>query len=167
MDLHRHVGDLQHQLATAAAAGGDESRELAARLTAPLDAAARLVLLEALAEAAAEISTDLAPGSVDLRLRGGSTEFVVTPAVGTTPPSRVSDPGPGPGSRPQEAEGAATSRTTLRLPDHLKARTEIAAAREGVSVNTWLVRAVTTALEQESVSSPPGRTGRRVTGWVY
>ncbi|NAZ88857.1 histidine kinase, partial [Kineococcus sp. T90] len=45
MELTRYVDDLQRQLATAAGAGGDEARELAERLTAPLEAAARLVLL--------------------------------------------------------------------------------------------------------------------------
>ncbi|NNH55073.1 histidine kinase, partial [Promicromonospora citrea] len=69
MDLTRHVDELQRQLSVAAAAGGDDARELAARLTAPLDAAARLVLLDALSTAAGEISAELAPGAVDVRLR--------------------------------------------------------------------------------------------------
>jgi hypothetical protein len=59
----------------------------------------------------------------------------------------------GPASPNVEGEGAATTRTTLRLPDHLKAQVEVAAARDGVSVNTWLVRG--------------GARGRgRHTGWV-
>ena len=47
MELTRYVDDLQHRLATAAEAGGDEARQLASRLAAPLDAAVRLVLLDA------------------------------------------------------------------------------------------------------------------------
>ncbi|ROS74545.1 histidine kinase [Cellulomonas sp. PhB143] len=170
MDLNRHVGELHRQLAVAAAAGGDDARELAERLTAPLDAAARLVLLDALSEAAGEISAELAPGSVDVRLRGGSPEFVVAAA-----PSRSSG-GPTPSAAPAattgaDAEPGATSRTTLRLPDTLKQQTETAAARDGVSVNTWLVRAVTAALEQPGdrpdpqARTDPRGTGR-VTGWV-
>ncbi|MCP2266574.1 histidine kinase [Promicromonospora thailandica] len=169
MDLTRHVDELQRQLSVAAAAGGDEARELAARLTAPLDAAARLVLLDALSTAAGEISAELAPGSVDVRLRGGTPEFVVTapaPTPAAAPAAAPAVPAPG---QPADAEGGATTRTTLRLPDHLKARAEDAAARDGVSVNTWLVRAVAAALEQPA-GRPDQQEGRpgttRLTGWV-
>src|ERR1017187_7138747 len=81
MDLGPYVENLQRQLAVAANAGGDEARALAERLVAPLDAAVRLTLLDALVAAAEEITTDLAPGSVQLRLRGRDPEFVVTAAV--------------------------------------------------------------------------------------
>lgn len=173
MDLTRYVDDLQHRLATAADAGGDDARRLAQRLAAPLDAAVRLVLLEALSEAAGEISTELAPGSVDVRLRGGEPEFVVdaglpasSDAAPTPAPARV----PAPTASDLEPDATATSRTTLRLPDHLKAQVEVAAARAGVSVNTWLVRAVAASLGDGAESPTTGpaapRTGRRVTGWV-
>ncbi|MCK9794415.1 histidine kinase [Isoptericola sp. 4D.3] len=173
MDLTRYVDELQQQLGTAAAAGGDEARELASRLTAPLDAAARLVLLEALSDAAGEISAELAPGSVDIRLRGGSPEFVVA-----APARPAADAVPAPETEPVvqaapsvEAESGATTRTTLRLPDHLKTQVETAAARDGVSVNTWLVRAVAAALEQSTgrpavQARPQQRGSGRVTGWV-
>src|SRR5256886_8579685 len=78
MDLTSYVDNLRHELAVAAEAGGDDARALAERLTAPLDSAVRLVLLDALSAAAAEITRDLAPGSVDLRLRGREPSFVVT-----------------------------------------------------------------------------------------
>src|SRR5262249_61508784 len=77
MNLHQHVEEVQRQLAVAAEAGGDESRALAERLTPTLDSVLRLTLLEALGAAAAEITSELAPGSVDLRLRGREPEFVV------------------------------------------------------------------------------------------
>src|SRR6266480_2930672 len=79
MDLTPYVSNLRHELAVAADAGGDDARALAERLTAPLESAVRLVLLDALSAAAAEITRDLAPGSVDLRLRGREPSFVVTP----------------------------------------------------------------------------------------
>ena len=69
MDLTPYVSNLRHELAVAADAGGDDARALAERLTAPLESAVRLVLLDALSTAAAEITRDLAPGSVDLFLR--------------------------------------------------------------------------------------------------
>lgn len=175
MELTRYVDDLQHRLATAAEAGGDEARQLASRLAAPLDAAVRLVLLDALSVAAGEISAELAPGSVDLRLRGGEPEFVVAvpePDAGAPRAGApaAAPPPPLPAGLPAAPEGdeATTTRTTLRLPDQLKTQVEVAAARDGVSVNTWLVRAVATALEQTSsrTAGVPQKGGNRVTGWV-
>ena len=133
MDLTRYVDELQRQLSTAAAAGGEEVREIAGRLTAPLDAAARLVLLEALSAAAGEISAELAPGSVDVRLRGGEPEFVVAAPAATVPSSvpttvtpavaeqAATSPTPaGPaGTATADADAGATTRTTLRRPDDL------------------------------------------------
>ena len=83
MDLSGYVEALRSQLASTAAAAGDEAREMAERLSAPLDAAARLVLQDALSDAAQEITRDLAPGSVELRLRGRELIFVVTPPPAT------------------------------------------------------------------------------------
>ena len=82
MDLTSYVDNLRRDLAVAAEAGGEDARALAERLTAPLESAVRLTLLDVLSAAAAEITRDLAPGSADLRLRGGDPTFVVTPAPG-------------------------------------------------------------------------------------
>jgi hypothetical protein len=177
MELTRYITDLQHQLEVAAEAGGEEARALAERLMVPLEAATRLVLLEALSAAASEITSELAPGSVDLRLRGREPEFVVTPV-----PSGASAgfeeraeqlteavPAPNFTALDDGADGGtSTSRTTLRLPDTLKLRVEDAAAREGLSVNTWLVRAIASALdarERQPVRRDAGG-GERYTGWV-
>lgn len=173
MDLGQYVDDLQHQLEVAAEAGGEQARALAERLTAPLESATRLVLLEALSVAASEITRDLAPGSVDVRLRGRDPEFVVTPPPVSPAFEEVADSA----SRaaispsqpvPDDGEEGGTSRTTLRLPDHVKVRIEEAAAREGLSVNAWLVRTVSAALEPRN-RSPSARAalgGERYTGWV-
>jgi hypothetical protein len=177
MDLNRYVDDLQHRLTTAADAAGEDARQLAGRLTAPLDAAVRLVLLDALSAAAGEISAELAPGSVDVRLRGGDPEFVVAAppapaeATGPTPVPAYGQPPVAPPAAAADADAAATTRTTLRLPDHLKTQVEVAAARDGISVNAWLVRAVATALEQATgrpaaQGRPDPRTSNRMTGWV-
>jgi hypothetical protein len=79
MDLTPYIDNLRRELAVAAEAGGEDARALAERLTAALESAARLALLEALSAAADEITTDLAPGSVEVRLRGRDPGFVVTP----------------------------------------------------------------------------------------
>jgi hypothetical protein len=170
MDLTRYVNELRRQLEIAAEAGGDEARQLAERLTAPLDAASRLMLLEALSDAAGEVTRELAPGSVEVRLRGRDPEFVVNKAVTATfeeVAASATTPPPIPIAVADTDDGS-TSRTTLRLPDHLKVRVEEAAARDGISVNAWLVRAVTGALEPASPRASPRevRGGERFTGWV-
>ena len=170
MNLTRYVDALQHQLVTAAEAGGTEAREIAQRLTAPLDAAVRLILLDALSVAAGEISAELAPGSVDVRLRGGDPEFVVAvPELAAGAPASASGvTGRAIAPSPVGGDEGTTTRTTLRLPDHLKTRVESAAARDGVSVNTWLVRAAAAALEPGAELSvrTEQRSGKRITGWV-
>src|ERR1700754_1017211 len=81
MDLQPYVDGVRHELAVAAAAGGQDAEALADRLTAPLESAIRLALLEALSEAAEQITLALAPGSVDVRLRGRDPEFTVSPGM--------------------------------------------------------------------------------------
>jgi HicB family len=165
MNLTPYVDNLRRELATAAEAGGEDAKALAERLTAALESAVRLTLLDALSTAAAEITRDLAPGSVDLRLRGREPSFVVT-----APWDEASAPAaPAPPPAPPEGDEGATARINLRLPEHLKARVEEAAARSGLSINSWLVRAATAALNiddghRREHGTPRG--GQRYTGWV-
>ncbi|MDG4825829.1 toxin-antitoxin system HicB family antitoxin [Asanoa sp. WMMD1127] len=169
MDLTPYVDKLREELAVAAEAGGEEARALAERLTAPLDSAVRLAFLEALSAAADEITRELAPGSVDVRLRGRDPQFVVA----VVPSGTTATPTPAP-AEPAVDEaltaGAASARINLRLPDELKSRVEAAAASGHVSVNTWLVRAAAAALDADrhrpATSAPDGGAGQRFTGWV-
>jgi len=161
MELGTYVTELQSQLVAAAENGNEETRAAAERLSSGLDAATRLVLLDALSAAAGEITRDLAPGSVDLRLRGREIEFVVSAAA----------PDSDPDDRPSasvDLDEASTSRTTLRLPDGLKAQVDEAAAADGVSVNTWLVRAIAAGLEpkQRRQAQRTARTGDSFAGWA-
>src|SRR4051794_35189112 len=137
MELTTYVETLRRDLSVAAEAGGDDARALAERLTAPLEASIRLVLLDALSAAADDITRELAPGSVELRLRGGDPEFVVSAA-------RVDEPAAEPPA--SDADDGPVARINLRLPEQLKAAAEQAAARERLSVNAWLVRAVAAAV---------------------
>jgi hypothetical protein len=82
MDLQPYVDAVRHELSRAAAAGGSDAEALADRLTAPLESSLRLALLEALSEAAEQITRELAPGSVEVRLRGRNPEFTVDPGAG-------------------------------------------------------------------------------------
>ena len=115
MDLTPYVETLRRELAVAAEAGGDEARALAERLTAPLDSAIRLMLLDALSAAADDITLELAPGSVELRLRGGEPDFVVTPAPADEPPEPPAAAPP-----PPEEDDGPMARINLRLPEQLK-----------------------------------------------
>jgi hypothetical protein len=162
MQLERFADRLRTQLAAVAAGGSEEAQALAERMSTALDPAIRLTLLELLGEAAGEINRELAPGGVDVRLRGQDPELVVTRPV-ETPPAAPAAPAP---AEPVADDEPATFRTTLRLPERLKSRVEQAAATEGVSVNTWLVRAVTAALEPAARPAPAQSTGNRFTGWV-
>ncbi|WP_327655449.1 toxin-antitoxin system HicB family antitoxin [Streptomyces sp. NBC_00483] len=169
MDLTPYVDTLHRELAVAAEAGGDEARELAERLTAPLESATRLTMLNVLSAAMDEITRDLAPGSVDVRLRGLDPEFVVTPQPRDTL-AAPAEPLQAPAAPPvPETDEGGTARVNLRLPAHLKARAEEAASREGLSVNAWLVRAVSGAVDGGTGprTTEKSRTvGQSFTGWV-
>ncbi|MFF5896859.1 hypothetical protein ACFY8O_13125 [Streptomyces argenteolus] len=172
MDLTPYVDTLRRELAVAAEAGGQEARELAERLTAPLESATRLTLLNVLSAATDEITRELAPGSVDVRLRGLDPDFVVTPPP-TDGAGATAEPGPFESPRapaPSDGDEGGTARVNLRLPAHLKARAEEAANREGLSVNAWLVRAVSAAVDgggaRPHTTEKSQTVGQSFTGWV-
>jgi hypothetical protein len=149
----------------AAAAAGAEAQELADRLSAPLESAMRLALLEALSAAAEEITGELAPGSVEVRLRGRDPEFIVNGSLDEMPDEDA--------FVAQYDDDGGTWRVTLRLPEGLRSPVESAARRDGASLNSWLVRAAAVASQgagQVAIRSDSGRSartsGHRVTGWV-
>ena len=173
MELEPYVNRLSEQLAVAASAGGDEALSLAQRLTAALESAVRLTLLDALSAAAAELTSELAPGSVELRLRGSDPEFVVTapPAEtgeGQTDGRELTGGWATGGSAAAAGEGGI-SRINLRLPDQLKSQVEQSADREGLSINAWLVRAAAAAVDRGQPGTPreqpTARSGQRYRGW--
>jgi hypothetical protein len=180
MDLRPYVETIHHQLMVAAEASGDEARAVAERLTAAVDSTVRLALQDALVAAAEEITFELAPGSVELRLRGRDPEFVVRqPAAFSAEISgaghdqaALADGLAGPADRAEtvaDADEGGMARVNLRLPDQLKTRAEQAAAAERSSLNAWLVKAVLAALDR---TAPPKRDGsgppsrQRYVGWA-
>lgn len=165
MELNGYVESLRAALAAAGGAAADDVRTAADRLSYAVEPSLRLTLLEALADAAAEVTTQLEGVVVEVRLRGGDPDLVATDD--RVPPRPPMPPAPPDAPSPPEAE-VGTSRVSLRLPDPMKARVEQAAAAVGVSVNTWLVRTVSHALDAPQASqstSAPG-PGRRISGWV-
>ena len=169
MDLTPYLDALRRDLGTAASAGGAEVARAGELLAGSLDASARLCLMEALSDAAAEVTTKLGTASVDVRLRGREADLVVTPFAQPEPDAVPA------AAVPPPAEGAGdVARITLRLPEHLKESVEQAAAAEGISVNAWLVRAIGRAVSggppppppPPGPPFPPGRAsfGKRGTG---
>jgi hypothetical protein len=152
MDLQPYVEAVRHELNVAAAAGGADAAALADRLSAPLESAIRLALLQALAAGAEEITRELAPRSVEVRLRGRDPEFVVSAPL-DEPPAEA----------PAVDDDGGTWRVTLRLPESLRAGIEAAARRDGISLNAWLVRAAAARVEP---ATPRTATRHHVTGWV-
>jgi hypothetical protein len=182
MDITPYVERLRHDLAQAAAAGDDQVRDAAERLGLALDPSMRLALMEALSQAAAEITTEMRSGSVDVRLTGRELEFVVEQAAPAPAAPTASAQPPA----DEDEDDGATARITLRLPESVKTRAEELAAKTGSSLNTWIVNVLPTATREGAInididlssipflegSDPfgPGRGGRRggrrMTGWV-
>ncbi len=160
MDLSPYLDSLRRDLAAAAAPGGDQIAKTAEILATALDASARLCLIEVLADATAEITAKLDGPTVEVRLRGREADLVVTGA-------QPEEPAPPPITYSET--GGDQARLTLRLPDGLKEAIEKAAGAEGISVNAWLVRAASAALQGLPPRGPnPPRTshGRSFTGYA-
>lgn len=162
MELSSYLENLQRDLTAAAAPGGEDVARAASLLAGALDASARLSLMEALSDAAAEITTKLSNASVEVRLRGREADLVVTEV-----PAEAAAPAPAPAAPAGDGEQA---RITLRLPEQLKEAVERAAAAEGISTNAWLVRALWAATTRPPMPPPPpgrgGHSGRRITGFA-
>jgi hypothetical protein len=186
MDITPYVERLRRDLVSAAEATGPEARETAERLGYALDASARLAMMEAISHAAAEITSSMPTGGVDVRLDGRDLEFVVDVAPGPPAPPGPPTPPPPPGAEGLDREDDSNvARITLRLPESVKARAEEYAARSGHSLNTWLVNVIRTATREDAINvdidlssirmlgdqlesafGSKKRGERRMTGWV-
>jgi hypothetical protein len=175
MDIGRYVAQLRDDLAAAAAPGDEQTQRTAALLGAAVEPAARLALMNALADLAAEITTALGDRTVEVRLDGRDVRVAVGPdpvADATPPPPR--SPG---------MDSGDISRITLRLVEQIKGQAEQAAAAQGVSLNSWVAHAVQGALSGQgrrrpgrspwgdATGSPDDRSGgpddgRHLRGWV-
>lgn len=178
MDITPYVESLRRDLLAAADAAGPEAREVTDRLAFALDPAARLALMEAISQAAAEITAELPSGGVDVRLHGRELEFAVhAPAGAPSPPAP-----PAPPTVEDAEEEGGVARITLRIPESVKAKAEELSARSGHSLNTWLVNVVRAATREGAINvdidlssipfvggnDPFGgrRPGKRMSGWV-
>jgi HicB family len=148
MEMAPYVHALQQDLAAAAALAGDEAaQEAGRRLAQAIEPALQLRLLDLLGEIALALNGQV-PGRIEVRLAGREPELVYVE-------EEEAAPAPAPG------DDALTARITLRLPEPLKARIEVAASGEGLSVNSWSIHALARGLETRSV-----RAGRRLSGYA-
>jgi HicB family len=147
MQIEGYVQALREDLARIAAVGDESTARAAELLAVALESSFGRRLQEAVAEAALELTAQLESGRVEVRIAGGDPELVL-----------VHDESGG----PEPSDEAYSARITLRLPDSLKVRVEAAAAREGTSVNTWLVQALQRASEPRR---PSTGSRNRLTGY--
>ena len=148
MNLTIVLEGLQEDLRGLSELGDERSAQVARRIGEALGSSLRLKLFDLLSQAAVELSAKLPSGHIEVRLAGQEPELVF---VDSAP-----------------SDGAATAgedfsaRISLRLPESLKTSAEAAAAREGISTNAWLVRAIARATE----SRPIHVTGKRLSGYA-
>jgi hypothetical protein len=170
MDLTPYVDALRVQLSVAGGIGGPDTVAVAEKLADALDGAARLAIQQAICDAAEQITRDLAPGAVEVRLRAHELDFATT--LPSLPDRDVGMTSPGPllTSQPRGSDGTdggetGTARISFRPPEHLKARIEEAAERVGLSVNAFLVATLTAALDSPPATGQGQSRGGSVTGW--
>ena len=167
MDMSEYVATLRRELATITRFAGEDVSRAAEMLTEAMDSSVRLTLLEVLSAAAAEITTRLDDAVIEVRLAGSDADFVVT--MTNDEPFRPPAP-PAPPAPPGGEASDDMARVTLRLSEPLKARVEAAAGEAGVSVNAWLIRAISQALDTPPGRDRPGRSrggpGQRYTGFA-
>jgi len=131
----------------------EQAAAVADRMARALESSLQLRFLDALGEAAAELSEQLSAGHVEVRLAGRDARLVLVTPPETTAVGAATDD-----------EDGGTARLTLRMPDIMKSRVEEAADQEQLSVNAWLVRAVGAALERRR--EPARRARNRITGYA-
>ena len=168
MDLSEYAEALRRELTSITRFAGEDIARAAEMLSETLDSSVRLALLDVLSAAADEITASLEGATIEVRLTGTEPEFVVNVAHQTDETFRDGT---------EVADEAGTSRVTLRLSEGLKTKVEAAALTAGLSVNAWLVRAISRALEAPPggpksrppfAPPPPGRRGpaKRYTGFA-
>jgi HicB family len=159
MDLSEYTAAIRRELASITRFANEEVTKTAEGLADALESSVRLTMLEALSAAAAEITTRLDGVVIDVRLSGGEPDFVIT-----LPPEEHAEP-----AEPAPTDSSDDmARITLRLSEPLKARVEGAASAAGLSVNAWLVRAISRGLESPGGSRGRSRAGigQRYTGYA-
>ena len=136
MQMSLTIDAIRADVAAVGELGDDTVAELAERIGAVLAARSPGRLLDLLSEVAADVTAELPEGRLEVRVTGDDVDLVYVPDDHASP---------------TEAEGDLSARITLRLGEGLKSRVEDGAARQGLSVNAYIVR----ALERSTSQRPP------------
>ena len=126
MRMSKFIDLLSADLKALGQLGGAELESAVSRLIPTLEPVLRTRLLEVLTEIAGELKNQLPGAHVEARLAGDEVELVYLqdePGITRETPSELN------------------ARITLRLPENLKSRIETAATKEGISLNSWLLKA--------------------------
>ena len=176
MDLTPYTQSLREDMLAAASVGDEQTRRAAALLTAALEPAARLAIMNALSDLAGEVTASLEDVTVELRLEGRDVRVAVShheaaPADDDRWRTRHSAEGeddldPDDITKAVRDAGNELSRTTLRLFNDVKVQAEHAANVQGVSLNTYIQRAVSDAVRSSVNSGRKGRGNRTIVGYV-
>ncbi len=132
MQIDGLIQALREDLVRVAALGDETTSRAADLLSVAIEASLGRRIQDVLAQAALEMNDQLESAHVEVRIAGHDLQLVLVREDGTAP---------------EPVDEAFSARITLRLPESLKQRVETAAARDGTSVNTWLVQALQLALE--------------------
>ncbi|HZA04419.1 MAG TPA: Arc family DNA-binding protein [Propionibacteriaceae bacterium] len=149
MDLSPYVQTVRDGVSSAAALADDHTREVAERLGGSIESSTRLALIAALSDATSNISAELAPSSVEVRMVGQDPELVVSVPKGEAEPTVLQPPTDAEPSEEDvlvDVDDEPVARISLRLPQSVKAKVDEVAAADGISTNAWLTRAVMDAL---------------------
>lgn len=161
MDLSPYLETVRQGVTNAAALGDDSTRQVADRLSGAVEASTRLALISVLSDAAAQVSAEIAPSSVELRMNGVDPDLVVAVAAPSPEPTLLLPSQDTPGDGPADAdevpadEDEPVARVSLRLPASVKARVDEQADAEKISTNAWLLRAVMDALDHHQTPGAP------------
>lgn len=148
MQIDGLIQALREDLVRVAALGDEQTSRAADLLSVAIEASLGRRIQDALAEAALELNDQLESAHVELRVAGRDLQLVLV--------REAAEP-------EAPADTALDARITLRLPEDLKRRVEEAASRDGISVNTWIVRSL---VREASPSRRPSSSSRnRLTGY--
>ena len=168
MDLNPYIRNLREDLLAAAALGDEETRRAAALLGAAIEPAGRLAIMNALSDLAAEVTDALDHHVVEVKLDGRDVRVTVSEKAGATAEDDATADGryahhlqADELRRAMQEAGGELSRTTVRLFNDLKSQAEQAASEQGVSLDTYISRAVSDSVR---TAMPAGSKGNRSKG---
>lgn len=157
MDLKPYLGAVAADLEKSTALADEATRTITARVAVAVEPALRLAMTQLLADAAAQLTSELNSTVVTVRMDGREPVLQVQeqPAAASEPTVTLPEPA---------GDDEGTARVTVRLPEQLKRSAEALAQAAEQSLNTWIVQAVRRATHAPRTDRHS--SSRRITGWA-